>query len=302
MTRRIVVRGVGYGVREWGDGAPLVLLHGFTGCAALWEPIAAGLAARFHVVAVDLLGHGDSDAPGDAWRYGMPHAVADLAALLDALHIERTALLGYSMGGRVALAFAAEQPARVDALVLESASPGLADPIARAARRAADADLATRLERDGVATFVDAWMAQPLFASQARLDPPRRAAARAQRLANRVAGLAGSLRGLGTGSQPSYWPRLAGLPMPVHLLAGGLDAKFTAIAQAMQSHIPHATLRIVEHAGHAVHLECADAYTRLISPLWERGEGGMFPTVPPRGSTQFAKSRSRRPRQAGNPP
>jgi 2-succinyl-6-hydroxy-2,4-cyclohexadiene-1-carboxylate synthase len=285
--RRIAVRGVGYGVREWGSGAPLVLLHGFTGCAELWTPLANALADRWRVVAVDLLGHGDSDAPADAWRYRMPHAVADLAALLDALQIERTALLGYSLGGRVALAFAIEQPGRVAALGLESASPGLADPIERAARRAADASLASGLEVDGIEVFVDAWMAQPLFASQARLDSSHRAAVRAQRLTNRVDGLANSLRGLGTGSQPSYWPRLANLPMPVLLLAGGLDEKFTAIARDMQSRIARAALRIVEDAGHAVHVERADEHARVVGsflqgvpPFEKGGQGGFSNRLP----------------------
>ncbi|MDX2170160.1 MAG: 2-succinyl-6-hydroxy-2,4-cyclohexadiene-1-carboxylate synthase [Deltaproteobacteria bacterium] len=265
MSRRIAVRGVHYALREWGSGAPLLLLHGFTGAAALWEPLALAFAARHRVIAVDLLGHGASDAPRAAARYGMAHAVADLAALLDALRVERTALLGYSLGGRVALGLAVEQPQRVGALVLESSSPGLAAPVERAARRAADATLAARLARDGLPAFVDAWMAQPLFASQARLAPARRAAARAQRLDNRIEGLAGSLRGLGSGAQPSYWPRLAALPMPVLLLAGGLDAKFTGIARAMRARIPRAALRIVADAGHAVHLEQPQAYREAVS-------------------------------------
>jgi 2-succinyl-6-hydroxy-2,4-cyclohexadiene-1-carboxylate synthase len=269
MNRRIAVRGLGYAVREWGSGAPLVLLHGFTGAASLWEALAATLAARHRVVAVDLLGHGASDAPRDAWRYGMPHTVADLAALLDALHLPRTAVLGYSLGGRVALGLALQHPERVSALVLESSSPGLADPVERAARRAADATLAARLEQDGLATFVDEWMAQPLFASQARLGPAQRAAARALRLSNRVEGLAGSLRGLGSGSQPSYWPRLRTLPMPVLLLAGAHDAKFTAIAQEMQARMPHAALRVVPDAGHAVHVERADQYAGLVESFLE---------------------------------
>ncbi|MBX3026354.1 2-succinyl-5-enolpyruvyl-6-hydroxy-3-cyclohexene-1-carboxylic-acid synthase [bacterium] len=264
VPRALAANGVRYAVREWGDGPPLLLLHGFTGSGALWEEHARRLAARFHVVAPDLLGHGDSDAPADAARYAMRRAVDDLAALLDALALERVHLLGYSLGGRLALAFAVEQPARVASLILEGASPGIADADERAARRAADAQLAERLERDGLPAFVDVWMAQPLFATQARLSPAARAAARAARLRQRPAGLAGALRGIGAGSQPSYWHRLHELAMPVLLLAGAHDARFQAIARAMRARIPQAVSRIVPDAGHTTHLENPAAFQRLV--------------------------------------
>lgn len=261
---RIAVNGVHYAVRQWGAGPPLLLLHGFTGSGALWEAHAAELAARLHVIAPDLLGHGDSDAPADPARYAMARAIADLAALLDALGIARSAVLGYSFGGRLALAFACEQPPRVTALILEGASPGLADAAERAARRAADEQLATRLEQNGLAAFVDAWMAQPLFATQAGLPVAMRTAARAARLRNDPAGLAACLRGLGTGSQPSYWQRLRELAMPVLLLAGEHDAKFQSLARAMGEHIPDARLQVVPDAGHTTHLENPAAFQRLV--------------------------------------
>ncbi|HSQ01289.1 MAG TPA: 2-succinyl-6-hydroxy-2,4-cyclohexadiene-1-carboxylate synthase, partial [Candidatus Dormibacteraeota bacterium] len=234
------------------------------GSGALWEAHATALAAHFHVIAPDLLGHGDSDSPADPARYTMAHAVADLGALLDALGIARSALLGYSLGGRLALAFAVEQPRRVAALILEGASPGIADADERAERRVADDRLAARLASDGLAAFVEAWMTQPLFATQAALPVAVRAAARAARLRNDPAGLAACLRGLGTGSQPSYWPRLRELAMPVLLLAGEHDAKFQALAHAMGKRIPDATLDVVPGAGHTTHLENPAAFRRLV--------------------------------------
>lgn len=260
----IAINGVHYAVRQWGAGPPLLLLHGFTGSGGLWEPQATMLSARFHVIAPDLLGHGDSDAPADPARYAVPRAIAELAALLDALGVERTALLGYSLGGRLALAFACEQPHRVASLILEGASPGLADAGERAARRAADEQLAQRLERDGLAAFIDAWMAQPLFATQAALPAAVRAAARGARRRNDPVGLAACLRGLGTGGQPSYWDRLEALPMPTLLLAGEHDAKFRAIATAMAERIPDASLRVVADAGHTTHLENPAAFQQLV--------------------------------------
>jgi 2-succinyl-6-hydroxy-2,4-cyclohexadiene-1-carboxylate synthase len=246
-------------------GAPLVLLHGFTGGAENWRPLSAAWAGRFRTIAVDLLGHGRSDAPADPARYRMERCVADLAAALDQLGQPGVSVLGYSMGGRIALHFAAAYPERVRALVLESASPGLAAPEERAARVAADEALARQLERDGLEAFVDYWERLPLFASQARLPESVRAVQRAQRLCNNPQGLANSLRGLGTGAQPSLWERLPELHAPTLLVAGALDAKFTAIARQMAAALPAAQLASVPEAGHTVHLERPDVFATLVA-------------------------------------
>jgi 2-succinyl-6-hydroxy-2,4-cyclohexadiene-1-carboxylate synthase len=273
----VSINGVTYAVREWGAGPPLVLLHGFTGSGALWDAHARQLAARFRVIAPDLLGHGESDAPSDSARYAMPCAVADLVALLDALAVARAHLLGYSLGGRLALAGAIAHPGRVASLILESASPGLADGAERVARRAADAQLAQRLERDGLASFVDHWLAQPLFASQAALPDATRAATRAARLRQRPAGLAASLRGLGTGSQDPYWTCLRQLAGPVLLLAGEHDAKFQAIARAMRDCIPQAVSAIVPGAGHTTHLENPAAFQDLVRAFLDQHAAQTLP-------------------------
>ena len=128
------VNGVCFNVERAGAGPALVLLHGFTGSSTTWADHVPVFAREFDTVAVDLLGHGASAVPIDPERYRMEHAVADLTGLLDQMNISRAAWLGYSMGGRVALQYAVAQPARVAALVLEGASPGIADPAERASR------------------------------------------------------------------------------------------------------------------------------------------------------------------------
>lgn len=261
---RISVNGITLHAALAGAGPPLLLLHGFTGSAATWRPLAERLAPLRRTIAVDLIGHGLSDAPADPARYSMEHCLADLLALLDALGLARAAVLGYSLGGRVALQLAAAAPERVSALVLESASPGLASATERAARAAADDALATAIERDGLAAFVAGWEQLPLWASQAALPAELRARLRAQRLANRRHGLANSLRGMGTGRQASLWDRLPALATPTLLLAGALDEKYTAIAQAMAAALPCAQLAIIAHAGHAIHLERFDVFTQQV--------------------------------------
>jgi 2-succinyl-6-hydroxy-2,4-cyclohexadiene-1-carboxylate synthase len=161
------------------------------------------------------------------------------------------AYVGYSLGGRLCLRLALTRPDLVRALVLVGASPGIADPGERAARRAADERLADEVERDGVAAFLDRWLAGPLFATL-----PAEAAGREQRLANTAEGLAGALRRLGTGVQEPLWDRLAGLRPPALLVAGERDPKFTGLARRMAAAIgPSARVAVVGGAGHAVHLE-----------------------------------------------
>jgi 2-succinyl-6-hydroxy-2,4-cyclohexadiene-1-carboxylate synthase len=154
------------------------------------------------------------------------------------------------MGGRIALHAALAHPDRVARLVLIGVTAGIEDPTERVARRASDADLATRIVEIGVARFVDEWLAGPLFAGLGA-----DAAGRDARLLNTAAGLASSLRRCGTGSQEPLWERLVEIRCPTLVVVGARDAKFTALGRRLASLIPDAHLEIVADAGHSVHLE-----------------------------------------------
>ncbi len=266
---RIEVNGVQIGIIESGTtalNAPiLVLLHGFTGSVASWGTLLNDLATSgMHIIALDLLGHGQSDAPRDPQRYRIEHCQADIIGLLQTLGIKQgeAVLLGYSMGGRIALYCAFSGYFR--ALILESASPGLATFTERVQRRASDEALAERIEREGIEAFVNYWEQLSLFASQRNLPIERRNAQRAQRLTNRAHGLANSLRGVGTAVQPPLYQRLPELTLPVLLITGELDSKFCHIGQRMAQHLPQAQLQIVSGAGHAVHLEQPERFVTLV--------------------------------------
>lgn len=247
-----------------GAGPPLMLLHGFTGSTETWAPLQAPLGAAHHTIAVDLPGHGRSTAPREPARYGLDRLSDDLARVLDTLTLERVALLGYSMGGRAALRFALHHPNRVAGLVLESASPGIADPVRRAERVVADAELAHSIERDGMRAFVERWERLPLWESQRALSDAARALLRAQRLENQPGGLANSLRGAGAGTDDSVLGKLATVHAPTLLLAGALDAPYVALARLMEHSLPHPRVAIVPDAGHAVHLEQPEAYVAAV--------------------------------------
>lgn len=263
----VLVNDIRLNIEERGrpQDPPLVLLHGFTGRAAGWGKHLDRLAASgLRVLAIDLHGHGLSDAPDNPERYAIEHCQQDILAALKKLDVGmgEAILLGYSMGGRIALYTAFSGFFR--ALILESASPGIADRIEREQRRLADESLAERIERDGVQAFVDYWERLPLFASQNNLPIEIRKALRGQRLQNRAHGLANSLRSVGTGAQPALHARLPTLHIPVLLIAGELDRKFSAIARSMAQALPHARLHIVPGAGHAVHLEQPEVFDRIV--------------------------------------
>lgn len=243
-------------VRVNGTGDPLLLVHGFTGSGLSWgEDLIAGLAQAHQVVAVDLVGHGESDRSPDPERYRVGEMLEDLGQVLDALGLEKARWLGYSMGGRIALAGAVLTPARISGLVLESASPGLPTENERKARRRADEALAEGILRGGMEAFVDHWMGLPLFATQGKLPPNVRSLTRGRKLQNDPESLAACLRGMGTGAQPSFWESLREMAIPTLLLAGEEDVKFRQVAGAMAEGIPRAVLRLMPRAGHAIHLE-----------------------------------------------
>jgi 2-succinyl-6-hydroxy-2,4-cyclohexadiene-1-carboxylate synthase len=246
-----------------------VLLHGFMGSAASWgERLVDGLSgAGLTPVLVDLPGHGRDAGRSDPAAFTLQAALGHVGRAGD----WPTDLVGYSLGGRLALHFAAAFPDRVRRLVLESASPGLATQEERRARRADDDALAAELLARGVETFVDTWEARPLFESRAALSASVRARERALRLRNDAASLAAVLRGLGTGSLPSLWGRLPEVAVPVLLVVGSLDAKFVEVARLMADALPDARLVEVADAGHSVHLERPDAWLAAVTEFLRDG-------------------------------
>src|SRR5690606_15654912 len=163
------IKGLKYRVEVYGVGQPLLMLHGFTGRIENWAEQISLLEGRFQVVAVDLLGHGLTAKPSDVSRYRMESAAEDLIGIMDRMQLEAPILLGYSMGGRLALYTALQYQNRFRALMLESASPGLHTEHERAARVMSDHTLASQLQKAGIEKFVSAWEAQPLFATQERI-------------------------------------------------------------------------------------------------------------------------------------
>ncbi len=262
VTYHVVLEGAGE--------ESVLLLHGFTGSANTWSGLIEAYKELYSFIAVDLLGHGQTDSPEQHERYRMETAADDLKALLDFLGKKSVHLLGYSMGGRLALGFAVRYPEYVESLILESSSPGLRTTSEQEVRKKHDAELADRICAIGLERFVDEWSRIPLFATQERLPQEAKDRVRAERTAQKTAGLAGSLKGMGTGSQPSLWGELANMQWPVLLLAGELDPKFVHIAEQMANSMKNHELIIIKDAGHAIHVENPAEFGRIVNEYLKR--------------------------------
>jgi 2-succinyl-6-hydroxy-2,4-cyclohexadiene-1-carboxylate synthase len=233
----------------------LVLLHGFTGSPASFDELTGRLAARHpgvNVLRPALLGHGLA-ADDHACRF--EQEVDRLARVVSATRMTGAHLCGYSLGARVALGLLARHAHLFGGATLIGVHPGLAGARERALRVGSDERWCARLDSGDTSGFIDAWEAQPLFATQQRLTAPRAAHQRRVRAAQRAAGLARALRVLGLGQMPDYRGVLRMLALPVRLVVGALDAKFGALARGLVASAPRARLELVPGVGHNVLLE-----------------------------------------------
>jgi len=292
------LRAVEHGGAGAPGAAPLLVLHGFTGCAEAMEEVAQALSAdgARRVVCLDLVGHGGSASPADPAAYGMARCTAQVTAAARELGLGRPHMLGYSMGGRVALSLCAARPGAFRSAVLVGATPGLADAAEREARVSADEALAAGLERDGLEAFVERWMALPLFAGERRRGEAFLARQRALRLANDPRGLAASLRGMGTGAMPPLHAALPATSLPVLLVTGGRDEKFCGIAAEMAVALPDARRVTLSGVGHAAHLEAPEAFAARVREFLgrvdrETGRAGRPAPAPAPSSSSPSASR-----------
>jgi 2-succinyl-6-hydroxy-2,4-cyclohexadiene-1-carboxylate synthase len=234
----------------------VVLLHGFTQTGRLWGRFGQRLAESFTLVALDLPGHGGSDAV----RADLPATAGLVAeATRDAIGDTPCTLLGYSLGARVTLHVLTQGSLPVSQAVLIGATGGIEDPDAQARRRQADDDRADELEASGdLEGFLDSWLHGPLFE---RLGD---GAERDERLRNSPAGLASSLRLCGTGTQEPLWDAVGALPCPILALAGTDDARFAAHALRLARLAPAGIASLIPAGGHAVHLAQPDHAGRIV--------------------------------------
>ncbi len=238
---------------------PTLFMHGFMGSAIDWADTAAGLGG--FSLGVDLPGHGGSIGL-EANDYSFGRTVDLIVESLEAFGLGAVNIVGYSLGGRLALALASTYPDRVVRLILESASPGLKTACERSERRNQDRSRSREILTD-FSVFLDAWYGLPLFSEIAKIPALREQILR-ERSRNIPAEVARALEGMGTGSQPSFWEALESLTVPTTLVVGSLDDKFVRIASEMANHSDRIERIIIPGAGHNIHVERPNAYLQAV--------------------------------------
>lgn len=244
---------------------PLVFLHGFLGDGRDFQDIMTALESQFYCLAIDLPGHGQTRIQDDHLEHSMVEIASGVIQCLDALNIPKCTLVGYSLGGRLALYLALHFPDYFSRVVLESASPGLKTAAERRQRLHHDWVLAHALETEEFSDFLDRWYRQPLFTTIC--SHPAFEQLWARRLCNDPLQLAASLRCLSTGRQPSLWERLSANQVPMLLLAGERDQKFVDINREMVNLGNCMAVKIVEDCGHNIHFEQPTRYAQILQ-IW----------------------------------
>ncbi len=240
----------------------VIFLHGFTGCADDWQFIFKKLPQKYFAVAIDLIGHGETDSPEDQNHYSCNAIVHHIDSITEQLGIKNFVLVGYSMGGRAALSYALKHSTKLIAAVLESSTAGIQDIALKKDRVEFDLLLSEKIKKEGVKAFTDFWFDMPLFVPLKKL--PDFEEIKNKRTINNVTGLSNSLCGFSTGLMPSYWERLNQIQFPVLLISGEFDLKYTEINKSIKTKLPNANHKIIPKSGHNTHLQKPELFTKFV--------------------------------------
>jgi 2-succinyl-6-hydroxy-2,4-cyclohexadiene-1-carboxylate synthase len=248
----------------------ILFLHGYTGSANDWKDVVQKIDKRFNKTALDLIGHGNSSSPSSVDYYTADSLVTQIEHSINHLKLNEIILCGYSMGGRVALNFAIARANLVKGLILESASAGFRNVKEREARKKSDEELAVYIENNSVEDFAAKWLDQELFGTLRRFSNDKLKHIREEKTKNSKIGLANSLRGFGTGIMPYLGSELVKLKIPIFLITGGLDDKFTQINIGLKKLLPSVKHKIISTSGHNTHLEEPKKFVEAVNGYLSR--------------------------------
>jgi len=239
-----------------GSGSAATFLHGFTQTKESWLPVVDSLTVEIAATLIDAPGHGESPVDGRTLSQAADDAAETMPTGI---------LVGYSMGARMALHTALQHPDKVRGLVLVSGTPGLRSELERAVRRTSDEALADHIDEIGVNQFITEWLSNPMFQglSAKFADVPKRNT-------NTAIGLGDSLRFAGTGTQAPLWDQLKNLHMPVLVITGEHDQKFTEIGREMTTEILNCEHRVMSGVGHTCHLEDINKFVQIFEEWFLR--------------------------------
>jgi 2-succinyl-6-hydroxy-2,4-cyclohexadiene-1-carboxylate synthase len=251
-----------YDLHYYSAGNPeqpcVIFFHGFLGSGLDWEEIIERLSSEFYCLAIDLPGHGKTLVHGSIADYSMESFAGFFTKFVKSSRVITPSLVGYSMGGRLTMFLTISVQKLWSAAVFESATPGLRNEKQRVERQTKDNKIAKRIEKENLEDFLADWYQQPLFHTLVKSKNYTSMVNR--RLNNSPEELSKSLRMMGVGVQPSLWNACRTINIPILLLAGEFDRKFSNIIRDMNSLNSEFNVQIIQKAGHNVHSEEPDGF------------------------------------------
>lgn len=248
------------------DKNTVLFIHGFTGCAEDWFPIIEELPETFNYVALDLIGHGKSDKPVSPELYSVDSIIEQLKFVKEKVSpTEPIILIGYSMGGRIALTFAVNHPDYLKGLILESASAGIKNDADRKKRYEDDLKLVQYIHDHTMEEFIEFWYDQEMFNTQRRFSNDKIKKMHKKKYNNSKIGLMNILRGFSTGIMPPVHDKLKNIPFKVILISGELDGKYTFINSKIVRGFNKAKHKVVKYSGHNTHLEEPKRFIEIVT-------------------------------------
>jgi 2-succinyl-6-hydroxy-2,4-cyclohexadiene-1-carboxylate synthase len=246
-----------------GGDVPTLFIHGFMGVADSWIETISSTGS--HSLAVDVVGHGKSsfiDIKGDNTIELWSNSISQL---IKSKNLEKVNVCGYSMGGRLSVAFASQYPDSINKLILESSSLGINDDDEREKRLIEDLDRCNQIESN-LEKFVDTWESLPMFKNQERRNKLAFIDQRKHRLSHDSLQLSESLKLFSQGAMKSYKDEFSGFDFPIHLINGSEDVKYMDISDKMSTQNKNVTIHSVD-SGHNVHLERPNIFIDIIKDI-----------------------------------
>ncbi len=243
----------------------VLFLHGFTGSSHDWENIIPQLPENFNYYAIDMVGHGSSDSPAERIFYSTDSIINQLKEFAAKVINEKIILVGYSMGGRAALAYSVQYPKTIEGLIVESSTAGISDDTERNERIKKDEEIAEYIDDHSIEEFIDYWMSMDIFNTQKRFANSKLIKIRNSKINNNKTGLSNFLRGFGTGQMPPLYNQLKNIKAKTLLITGDLDEKFCLINNEMVSLFPSAKHILIKNSGHNTHLETPDSFIKAVN-------------------------------------
>jgi len=258
----IEIENIKYHIEVKGEGKPIICLHGFSEDLSTWKLIEL---EGYQLILIDLIGHGKSDKPKPCKYYSLKVILKHLNKLIFQLGLKRYSMLGYSMGGRITLAYALTYPKEIDKLILESASYGEDGFLNRLKRRRNDLNLAKSIEENGIEWFTQYWSDLSIFKSQRKLPKVIINEINKRRLANSTLALSNTLKGTGQGEFPCLKSQIIKLNMSILYISGEYDKKYEAVGknfEKLNRNIKHV---VINACGHNTHIENVNAFVEILN-------------------------------------